>query len=192
MHDWILTVTLNPSIDVSSTTETVTPEHKLRCTGAQRGPGGGGINVARVLRRLGVDCRALFPAGGALGQLLERLLAAEGLDSVSVPVECETRESFTVIERSTGREYRFVLPGPRLTPADWGACLERAALLNPAPGYVIASGSLPPGVPDDFYARMARLVRERDGRMIVDASGPPLAYALQEGEPLGFLGPFLQ
>ena len=92
MNAAVLTVTLNPSIDVSTTTETLTPEHKLRCADVRREPGGGGINVARVLKRLGADCHALYPAGGVLGRLLERELdqALEATFPASDPVAVDT------------------------------------------------------------------------------------------------------
>ena len=177
----ILTVTLNPSIDISVVTPTVTAEHKLRCTDTRRDPGGGAINVARVLKRFGADCRALYPTGGVLGRLLRALLDAEGVASVTFDIAEETRESFTVLERASGREFRFVLPGPQLAPGDWQGCLERVAGLSEPPAFVVASGSLPPGAPDDFYARLARIARERGSRMVLDASGPSLAAALEEG-----------
>lgn len=177
----ILTVTPNPSVDLSTSTERITPEHKLRCGEVHRDPGGGGVNVARVLKRLGADCRALFPAGGLLGQLLQRLLEKEGVLAEALGIAEETRESFTVLERSSGREYRFVLAGPRLERHEWQACLDRAVSLAARDGYCVASGSLPSGVPEDFYARLARAVRERGSRMVLDTSGPPLAAALEEG-----------
>lgn len=180
----VLTVTPNPSIDVAASTERITPEHKLRCSGLHRDPGGGGINVARVLKRLGTDCAALFPAGGALGRLLQQRLDEESVPAIVLDVAGETRESFTVLERSSGREYRFVLPGPRLGANEWQACIDRVESLLDAFPWVVASGSLPEGVPEDFYARLARLVRRRGGRIAVDASGAALAAALDEGVDL--------
>ncbi len=180
----VLTVTPNPSIDVAASTEVITPEHKLRCVGLHRDPGGGGINVARVLARLGTDCLALFPAGGALGTLLQQRLDEESVPALALRIEGETRESFTVLERSSGREYRFVLPGPRLAAPEWQACLDRVESLLDAFPWVVASGSLPEGMPNDFYARLARLVRSRGGRIAVDASGGALAAALEEGVDL--------
>lgn len=181
MSGTVLAVALNPSIDVSTSTERVTHEHKLRCGEALRDPGGGGVNVARVLRRLGAECRLLYPAGGVLGALLRRLIEAEGIESVAMDISRETRESLTVLEGSSGREFRFVLPGPELARREWESCLERVSGFDPPPAYVVASGSLPPGVPDDFYARLARLVRDRGGRMVLDASGHALGAALEEG-----------
>lgn len=180
----VLTVTPNPSIDVAASTEAITPEHKLRCSGLHRDPGGGGINVARVLKRLGTDCLALFPAGGALGRLLEQRLDEESVPAIALGIDGETRESFTVFERTSGREYRFVLPGPRLEAHEWQACIDRVESLLDAFAWVVTSGSLPEGVPEDFYARLARLVRRRGGRIAVDASGAALAAALEEGVDL--------
>jgi 6-phosphofructokinase 2 len=180
----VLTVTPNPSIDVGASTEQVTPEHKLRCRDLHRDAGGGGVNVARVLKRLGTDCVALFPAGGALGRLLQQRLGEEDVPAIVLEIAGETRESFTVLERRSGREYRFVLPGPQLAAQEWQMCIERVESLLDAFPWVVASGSLPEGVPHDFYARLARVVRRRGARIAVDASGAALAAALDEGVDL--------
>ena len=177
----ILTITMNPAVDITTSASTVVPTHKIRCGTPQRHPGGGGINVARVVRRMGGDCSALFPVGGSSGEVLKRLLEEENIPSQYVAIAGQTRECFSVKETSTGREYRFVLPGPQLAPPEWQACLDFVAALQPAPRYVVASGSLPPGVPVDFYARLTKLVRSSGGRLVLDTSGPALAAALEEG-----------
>lgn len=177
----IVALALNPSIDVSATTGTVTAEHKLRCTDVRRDAGGGALNVARVLGRLGADCHAIYAAGGTLGELLRRLLAEEHVRGTALSIANETRESFTVLELASGREFRFVLPGPELAPRDWQACLDALVALPEAPPYIVASGSLPPGVPEDFYARLARLAAERGSRIVLDAAGPALRAALEAG-----------
>jgi 6-phosphofructokinase 2 len=177
----ILTLTMNPALDVATSTATVTDTHKLRCSAPLRFPGGGGINVARLVHRLGADCVALYPAGGAQGQQLRQLLAQEQVRSSCIEIAGETRESFSVTETSSGREFRFVLPGPTLAPQEWQACLDHFAVLDTPPRYLVASGSLPPGVPTDFYARLVRLARARGTQVVLDSSGPALAEALQEG-----------
>ena len=180
----ILTVTMNPALDVSTATDKVSDTHKLRCAGAHFHPGGGGINVARVLHRLGADCLALYPAGGMNGQRLQKLLDQEAVRSHCIAIAEETRESFSVLETSSGRDFRFVLPGPELSPAESEACLaflREAMALESRPRYLIVSGSLPPGVPVDFYARLARLARACGSRLVLDTSGPALAAALAEG-----------
>lgn len=177
----IVTLTMNPCVDVSTSTERVQPTRKLRCQTPRREPGGGGINVARVLQRLGADVLAIYPAGGDSGARLERLLQAEQVPALRLPIAGETRESMHVWELSARQEYRFVMPGPTLAEAEWQTCLERVAALQPFARYLVASGSLPPGVPDDFYARLARLARARGARFVLDASGPALAAALEVG-----------
>lgn len=177
----ILTVTVNPALDVSTSTQTVHDTHKLRCSAAQFHPGGGGINVARVLHRLGSDCLALYAAGGVTGERLGQLLDAERVPRHCLPIAQETRESFSVHEFSTGLDYRFVLPGPTLSPAEtdaFAACLD--ALPTP-PRYLVASGSLPPGVPVDFHGRLAHWAQARGVRFVLDSSGPALAGALAAG-----------
>lgn len=175
----IVTVTMNPAIDVSTSVEVVEPVRKLRSGAARRDPGGGGINVARVIRRLGGEVLAIYPAGGPIGALLERLVAAEHLPSLSLPIAGDTREDFTVMETSTGREFRFVLPGPRLKPEEWQACLA-AAMRNGAE-HMVASGGLPPGVPDDFHAQLARHAKADGVKLALDCSGAALKAALDEG-----------
>lgn len=177
----VLCLTMNPSVDLATATERVVPTHKLRCGDTLHDAGGGGVNVARVLTRLGGQCTALCPTGGSPGHWLERRMREEGLAAVFLPIAGETRLSFTVHEHSTGAEYRFVMPGPRLSEAEWQACLLHLERLAEFPDLLVASGSLPPGVPVDFYARLARLCRARGARMVLDTSGPPLAVALAEG-----------
>jgi 6-phosphofructokinase 2 len=174
----VVTLTLNPAIDLSTTVERVEPVRKLRCGAARRDPGGGGINVARVISRLGGPVTAVYPVGGYVGQLLHRLVEAEGVASLAVPVSGETREDVTVLDEASGEQYRFVLPGPRLAAAEWDACLEALAGLGPGSDFVCASGSLPPGAPDDAYARVARIARGWGARFVLDTSGAALEAAL--------------
>lgn len=177
----ILTLTMNPALDVSTSADKVMATHKMRCTPAHIHPGGGGINVARVVHRLGGGCLALYPAGGLNGQQLQRLLEEEQVRGHSVAIAGETRENFSAYELSSGRDFRFVLPGPFLTLPEWQSCLAYVSALEVLPPYLVASGSLPPGVPDDFYARLARLAKARGSRLVLDTSGPALAAALAEG-----------
>lgn len=177
----ILTLTLNPAVDVSTRTPRVEPTHKLRCAPPRIHPGGGGINVARVITRLGGTATALYPVGGATGQRLRQLLDAEGVVSECLPIAGETRESFSVLEEAGGSEYRFVLPGPVLSQAEWRACLDRAVAAAAGCAFVVASGSLPPGVPLDAYAQLARLLAGSGARLVLDTSGPALAAGLGPG-----------
>jgi 6-phosphofructokinase 2 len=180
----IVTLTINPAIDIFVNVGRVEPTRKLRCSPPKRDPGGGGINVARVAHRLGGDVTAIYPIGGQIGKLLQRLLEREDIASLVTPSHVETRENFTAYEESTGEQYRFVLPGSPLHRAEWEAVLERLASLPQRPKFVVASGSVPPGAPDDFFARVARHAKALGAKSVVDTSGPALKAALAEGVSL--------
>lgn len=180
----IVTITPNPAVDISTTVDRIAPVFKIRGKSQRRDPGGGGINVARVVGRLGGGVRAIYPVGGAIGALLRRLLDDEGVSSLTFAIADETREDFFVSESSTGQQYRFILPGPRLLETEWQASLRVIAALEPFPRFLVGSGSLPAGVPDDFYAQVARIAKQRGARMILDTSGPALAAAVAEGVDL--------
>jgi 6-phosphofructokinase 2 len=177
----IVTLTPNPSLDISTTVAQVMPTHKLRCTAARRDPGGGGINVARVVRRLGGEVTAIYPCGGVTGHLLAHLVERERIASKTVEIADETRQDFSVHEDASGQQFRFVLPGPAIAEHEWRACLDTLAACTGHTDFVVASGSLPPGMPQDFYARTARLVKSGRGRFLLDTSGPALKAALAEG-----------
>jgi 6-phosphofructokinase 2 len=181
MMKTIATLTMNPSVDTSTAVAHVEPDRKLRCEAPRLDPGGGGINVARVVHRLGGACGAFFAAGGHTGRQLRDLLRVEGLDQRPIEIEGSTREDVTVTDRGDGRQYRFVMPGPRLTEAEWRRCLDVLFSATPPPDYIVASGSLPEGVPRDFYARLAREARRRSARLVLDTSGEALGAAAGAG-----------
>lgn len=176
----VATLTLNPSVDKNASVDHVVAERKLRCEAPSYEPGGGGINVARAIHKLGGAATALYLAGGPAGETLRGLLAEEDIEQQVVPIEGWTRENFIAYEQATTQQYRFGMPGPRVQEEEWQRSLERLAAMAPAPEYVVVSGSLPPGVPEDFGARVVRRVRRWNGRVVVDTSGPALREALRE------------
>ena len=182
--DPILTLTLNPALDVSTAVDRVEPVHKLRCSAEQLHPGGGGVNVARVAQRLGSPVLAMFPSGGLVGQALQRLLSAEGIAQQPIAIAQETRQNFSVHETSTGQDFRFVLPGPTLSPTEWEDCMTACLDRVPQSSLVVLSGSLPRGAPDDCYAQWIQRIRSLNRRVILDASGPALRAALEQGVQL--------
>jgi len=177
----IVTLTLNPAVDVMAEVGELFPERKLRCERPRRDPGGGGINVARAARTLGGHAIAVYAAGGPTGAMLEAMLEQEGVEHRHIETKEWTRESLTVHERKTGRLYRFVLPGPSLRENEWRACLDELAAIDPAAAIVVCSGSLPPGVPADFAARAARAAKARGARFVGDTSGEALRALFEEG-----------
>lgn len=177
----IVTLTMNPAIDTSAAVRQVVAERKLRCSSPRREPGGGGINVSRAIRILGGDSLALYPSGGPTGKLLQELLSSEGIDHRPLSVEPLTRENFTILEESSNRQFRFVTPGSKLRGKEWEEILRVIFQIKPPPFFLVVSGSLPPGVPEDFFARLAAKSAELDIRVIVDTSGAPLRQAARGG-----------
>jgi 6-phosphofructokinase 2 len=167
----IVTLTMNPALDITTSTDVVHSTDKLRCAAARYDPGGGGINVAHVADVLGAAATAVFPAGGPAGDMVHNLLVAEGLSVHRIRIGGSTRESFTVDERSTGKQYRFVLPGPELTLAEQTECLLQLRIAAASAAIVVASGSLPPGVPPDFYQQVANVCADIGAIFLLDTSG---------------------
>ena len=178
--DRIATLTFSPSLDSATTTPRIYPEGKLRCSAPRFEPGGGGINVARAIRRLGGNSLAIYPAGGATGEHLTGLLQAEG---VEVDVESTadwTRQNLHVLAEQSNEQFRFVMPGAVLTPQELHGLRMKVAALPPETILVI-SGSLPPGMDVVDLLEVIRFAREKGLRCVVDTSGPALAAAVKEG-----------
>jgi 6-phosphofructokinase 2 len=175
----IATLTMNPAIDAAYAVETVVHTHKMRSSGERYDPGGGGINVARVIARLGGAVRAYYLSGGATGPALDGLLDRHMLARTRIPIAGDTRLSSVVFERSTGKEYRFVPKGPTLAEKEWQAAIER--LEEGAFEILVAAGSLPNGAPEDFYARVGTLAKRKGARFVLDSSGPALKAGVDAG-----------
>lgn len=180
MPDRVVTVTLNPSVDRSCRTERMLPDKKLRCDSVRRDPGGGGVNVARVLTRLGVPARAMYSAGGDTGGDLGELLDAENVRQEPVPIEATTRENVFVYEEIEDRQYRLNMPGAPLTRAEQEFWIHRLGALTPTPRVVVMSGSLPPQCP---AALVGDLIEEIESgvSVVLDTSGEALRMGLDAG-----------
>jgi 6-phosphofructokinase 2 len=172
----ILTLTLNPALDIATATEKLAPQRKLRCSAPRYDAGGGGANVSRAIKELGGTSHAFLLLGGGNGQRYLDLLAPTGIETHVYRGRGETRFSLTVTVRETGEHFRFVLPGPE-QPLDEAEQLlgNIVAHIGSRGGYVIASGTLPPGLPSDFYARIATAARTVGARLILDTSQPALS-----------------
>jgi 6-phosphofructokinase 2 len=175
----IVTLTVNPTVDKSCTVEHVEPDRKLRCSPPGHEPGGGGLNVSRAIQKLGGASRAIWASGGITGELLDRLLSDEQIDHRPVPIERMTRQNLIVFEQSSDRQFRFGMPGAELSEDEIDRVLDAVRENNG--DYLVASGSLPPGVGDDFFRRVAQVAADNDSRFIVDTSGDPLKQALEVG-----------
>jgi 6-phosphofructokinase 2 len=175
----VVTVTLNPTIDVFGEAEAVRPTHKVRLGGTTYEPGGGGINVARMIATMGGQVSALALSGGEMGAFLGRLLTAEGIAFEPVAIHGQTRVALMVRERTTGLEYRFLPEGPTVTPDDIARCVDRVAARRD--GLVVASGSLLLGAPADSFVHLARAAARNGLPFVLDTSGEALRAALEHG-----------
>lgn len=167
----VLTVTVNPALDIAATVEYLVPDHKMDTIDHRRDPGGGGVNVSRVLQRLGVPNRAWVAVGGAVGEELVTRIEQEGISTVAHRLDAGTRENLAISDAKSGHQYRIGFPGAAIDHPEQAT----AEIVDLAAGVdlVVMSGGLAPGLPDDFYASLCEVL---DGpTTVVDAKGPALA-----------------
>jgi 6-phosphofructokinase 2 len=176
----IVTLTLSPALDIASRVPRLCADAKLRCAEPSYAPGGGGINVARAIHKLGGCALALFPCGGPSGQRLVELLAAEGVACQALPIAEWTRECLNIVEQASAQQYRFVMPGASLSVAEQAQLLAALAEL-PAFDYLVISGSMPAGLAADFLPRLLRCAKQRNARCILDSTGATLRQGLDVG-----------
>ncbi len=176
----IITITLNPALDKSIVVPQMTPEKKLHCIDVKIEPGGGGINVSRALHKLGGRSEAIYLSGGFIGKEIEKLLDIAGIRSTVFNIAGSTRENFTVLDASTNLQYRFGMDGPTITKQEWEQTIQYIYNIKDV-DYMIISGSLPPGIPVDYFSKLALAAKEKQAKLIVDTSGTGLEYAVKQG-----------
>ena len=176
----VLTITLNPALDIATTTPRVAPGPKLRCGAPCADPGGGGVNVARAILQLGGTATAFVALGGATGTRHAQLLRAEGVALAQFRVDGETRQSLTVTEDESADQYRFVLPGPAWTDAQTRRAVDRITGELRRNMVSVFSGSLPPGVPATLPAQLARIAAQDGATLLIDTSGAALRTLITE------------
>lgn len=177
----IITLTINPAIDKSTTVDHIVPEQKLRCSIPVFEAGGGGINVSRAIKKLGFESIAVFPAGGHTGIGLQDLLTREQIHQFPIKIKKLTRENFSIVETSTNKQFRFNVGGAEMSEKEGQECLDMIASLDPKPDYIVSSGSLSPGLSKDFFAQVAQVAKKMQAKFILDTSGEPLKLAANEG-----------
>ena len=175
----IVTVTISPCLDGDSETDLIRPTRKIRTSRTRFYPAGGGINVARVVTELGGRATPVYFSGGPTGAILDRRISDLGLEPHPIKIAGDTRVSHAVYERSTGLEYRFVPEGPDIGADDWSRLIAAVEALPF--DWLVASGSLPPSLPPETYAKLAHLAAARGARFVLDTSGPALGAGLASG-----------
>ncbi|MFI1150280.1 1-phosphofructokinase [Streptomyces sp. NPDC020817] len=173
----ILTVTPNPSLDRTYEVPSLERGAVLRATGDRVDPGGKGVNVSRAVAAAGVFTTAVLPLGGAPGALIAKLLGLQGVDVTAVTIAGQTRSNIALVERD-GTLTKINAPGPELTAEESALLLETARTATGRPEWIAACGSLPRGLPSEWYADLVARARESGARVALDTSGPALTAAL--------------
>ncbi|RUO23936.1 hypothetical protein CWE09_12365 [Aliidiomarina minuta] len=181
----IVTFTMNPAVDLFGVTEEIFDDSKSRCRQTALEPGGGGINVARNVRRMGSESLAIFPAGGLNGELLKSLLEKDNTQFKAIPISADTRMNFAITERKRSIMQHFVFPGPDLSTTEWDACQQ--AVLDQPCGYLVLSGSLPDNAPHNFYVDITQQANQKGCKVMLDTSGVALQESLYQGAYLAKL-----
>lgn len=177
----IITLTVNPSIDTSTSAEGIQATRKLRCSLPFHHAGGGGINISRAINKLGGESLCIYLAGGPTGDHLQTLLSAESVKQQCVPIKEWTRENISVLDTFSKEQYRFVMPGPRVTNEESHQLLALLESTLEEGDYLVASGSLAPGIPSDFYAKVSLLCQRKKTKYILDSSGHPFFQGANAG-----------
>ena len=174
----ILTLTLSPALDKSCSVDNVVAGRKLHCGEPLYHPGGGGINVARAIKELGGQVVAYWTCGGVIGEFFKQLLDEKGLHHQPIAIRAMTRENHIVFEESSGQQFHFTMPGATVREGELQSCIKLLRSVDPAPEYLVLSGSLPAGVNNDVYARVAKAMPPAC-RIVLDTSGDALSLGLE-------------
>ncbi|GGM15206.1 1-phosphofructokinase family hexose kinase [Dactylosporangium sucinum] len=169
----ILTVTLNPALDLTYTVDALVPHATNRVRTVAERPGGKGLNVAGVLHALGEPVLATGLLGGPTGAHIQGLV---DFPAAFVPIAGDSRRTVTIVDAADATG--LWEPGPTVTGPEWAAFLDHFAALLPAADAVVLSGSLPKGLPPDAYAVLIRAAREQGVPTVLDTSGEPLHHGV--------------
>ena len=175
----IITLTVNPVVDKNTTLPSLLPNQKLRCSAPVYYPGGGGINVSRAIKNLGGRSIALHLSGGTTGKHFRELLRNEGIEQVCIDLSGTTRENLTVFDTTIDLKYRFGLPGPYVHENEWKKSLTKIEKYLNKNDFLVASGKLTAGIPDDYYLMVDEIVKQKKAKLILDTKGKALDNAVK-------------
>jgi len=176
----VATLTFRPCIDKSSSVASLSPEIKMSCYSVKEEAGGGGINVARALKKLGSDSTAMYVSGGCIGNKLDKLMLEENIRTLVVSSKNETRENIIIVDEANGKQYRFGMPTMPLSESEYRqflSKLETMKVLN----YIIVSGSMPTGFDMSIFKELSFIAKQKNAKLIIDTKGDALKHALDEG-----------
>ena len=176
----ILTITFNPSVDKCTKVEKLVSEQKMKCTTPTYEPGGGGINVARSIKKLGGEATALYLSGNQTGKLLTSLLKNENINTIEIQIKNSTRENFIAFDFSNNLQYRFGMPGPFVFEDEFNKTLYTINKIKEI-DFLVISGSIPEGIPASIFDILSNICKEKKSKLIIDTSGQALKGALVDG-----------
>jgi len=177
----IFTLTVNPALDKSTTVPELVPNDKLRCTPPTYNPGGGGINVARVIKRLGGGPTAIFQTSGIAGKMIEEFMEEEQISCIPYATKAWTRENLMLWDEAAQKQYRICMPGPTYLPEEVEGVYDLLKQLNPLPEFLVLSGSLAPGMPENFFEKVCAWANKEGIKVVLDTSGAPLKKGVEAG-----------
>jgi len=175
----IATITPNPCIDLSLSVDELLKDDANRVRELKKYAGGKGICVSRVLRRLGDDPLTITMLGGHAGREVRHLLDREGVRSWVVSLRAETRTNVIVYERDDSSLTRLHMRGPAVERTELEELEGLIRGLPPRIRYVSMGGSLLPGFPEDFYARVTEELRGRGIKVVLDSDEEDLRMGLE-------------
>lgn len=173
----ILTTTLNPSVDISYSLDSLKIDDVNRVTDVSKTAGGKGLNVARVLKQLNQDVAATGYLGGELGSFISRQLAEAQIDDCFVNIKDATRNCIAIIH--DGNQTEILESGPEITSEEVTKFIAAYKKHIQKMNFVTISGSLPKGVAPEFYAELLQITNESNVPVLLDTSGQALESALQ-------------
>lgn len=175
----ITTLTMNPAIDVNTHVDQMVANRKLRCGSPTYEPGGGGINVARVIHELRGQAKAIYVAGGPTCELLKNKLEQLGISQQLFEINGRVREDIAIHEKTSGQLYRFVMPGPEMSDSEQKDFLKELKNQDTTE-YIVISGSLPQGVSADFLVKVISELKNNNSKIILDTKASVLNEVLQK------------
>lgn len=179
----ILTLTPNPSLDLTYELEELCRGEVQRSESMSVEAGGKGINVTRNLIANGAASQAVAPIGGPSGEQFLSLLEDVEIELIQVPVEGAVRMNVSLAERD-GTGTKVNASGSQISEEELERLLDKTSAAANDATWLAVCGSLPSGAPENLYARIVALARDAGCRAAVDSSGPPLAAALDRGPDL--------
>lgn len=182
----IVTLTPNPSLDRTIELSAALERGEVqRAENSSQHPGGKGVNIVRALSASGISALALLP--GDPDDAVVRALSGENIPHITLPIGAVLRSNVAITEPD-GTTTKVNEPGPTLTPAKVAALLKLTVEKSDGASWLVLAGSLPPGTPTDFYARVINAVRTTYGsrapKIAVDSSGEPLLESLRSNPDL--------